>query len=121
MVRADPSGALAIRCPVEGRFTGPLELAPELPNPSAGWDFYLEGAPRRMELSAAPTKDGFWLITCHLSIEPNGVLSIAAHMSGRRRCRMVTEDGKITARPDGGEFCERKESGPAASCAVVCQ
>ena len=49
---------ISIQCPTDGLFDGPPELAPQLPNPSAGWRLILEGTPQRIELSPPRSPQG---------------------------------------------------------------
>ena len=42
----------SISCPTTGLFSGPPKIL-DLPNPSAGWDFFFDkGIPEKVELSA---------------------------------------------------------------------
>ena len=98
--------ALAIRCPVEGQFTGPLELAPEVPNPSAGWDLWLEGMPQKIALSPPRSLEGSWLITCYYMVGGGGAsVETNARIRGTRKCILVANGGVVTALKDGGQSC----------------
>jgi hypothetical protein len=113
-------GELSIPCPAEGLFTGPLELAPELPNPSAGWDLYLEGTPARIELSPPRSPEGFWLISCYYG----EFVEISAHVRGSKTCRLSPNEGVITPLKDGGQSCLFDRSTADAtrnSCIVTCK
>jgi hypothetical protein len=51
---------IEVRCPSEGLFDAPARVAGDIPNPAAGWQTFLEGKPRKVELSAPPREDVTW-------------------------------------------------------------
>src|SRR6516162_4659028 len=93
---------LSFHCPTEGLLTGPLQIL-DMPNPLAGWDFFLEeGTLQKVELSPAPKRDGFWLITCHIGT--NGAsIEITAHLPGTKSCQIEPNSGSIISQRDGSQ------------------
>jgi hypothetical protein len=116
----------SIHCPQEGLFSAPLELG-DMPNPSAGWDLFLEEAsPQKIELSPPPRgEDGFWLITCHVTVRGGGSIELSSHINGTRVCSLSANGGVIAALPNGGQSCLFEKSGKAElshnSCSVNCR
>jgi hypothetical protein len=114
--------AFSVQCPAEGLFTGPLEVG-DLPNPSAGWDVFLEGKPLKIELLPPLGAKGFWLITCQIDIG-GGTVEISAHVDRKRACQLSTKKGVITSLQNGGQSCSIApgSTGDASDdrCAVIC-
>lgn len=114
---------LSIRCPTTGLFTGPPKIF-DLPNPSAGWDFFFdEGTLQKVELSSAPKPDGFWLITCHIQAQ-GASFSITVNISGRKACHIAPNGGLMMSLQDGGQSCEVGKSNANDSddrCAISCR
>jgi hypothetical protein len=110
----------SIQCPREGLFSAPQTLG-DMPNPSAGWDVFLEEAmPQKIEL-LPPQKgaEGSWLITCFVNIRGGGSIELSSHVSGTRACSVSTNGGMIAALPGGGNFCLFGAAGN--SCSVNCR
>jgi hypothetical protein len=106
---------IKVRCPSEGSFDAPLEIA-GIPNPAAGWQTFLEGKPRKIDLSAPPGKDGFWLITCHIDVG-GALVPINAHVGGTKTCRFA-EKG-VSTLPNGGQICV--VGAGQDSCLITCR
>lgn len=109
-----------IRCPKEGLFSAPVQLG-DMPNPSAGWDLFLdEATPKRIELSP-PKKgaEGSWLITCYVNVRGGGSMELSSHIRGTRVCSLLANGGVITPLPDGGNSCVFGDA--QDSCSVSCR
>jgi hypothetical protein len=114
---------ISIQCPTEGLFDGPAELAPQMPNPSAGWRLFFEGTPQRIELSPPRNPQGFWLIACYLDFGGGGV-EISAHIRGTRKCQLSPNGGVVTPLQDGRQSCLIGTSDAEAlrdRCVVICR
>ena len=106
-----------VRCPVEGLFDAPREIADRL-NPAAGWQLFLEGKPREVELAPPGSPDGVWLITCRLDIGGASV-PLNAYMSVRKKCELLANGGNVVALKNGGQSCA---FGPGDnSCLISCR
>lgn len=117
---AEAKAEFSVQCPQEGSFSAPLQLG-DMPNPSAGWDFFLEEAtPKRIELSQPPKgTDGSWLVTCYVNIRGGGTIELSSHVSGTRLCSMSGSKGAVTTMPDGSSSCLFDAAGD--SCSVNCR
>jgi hypothetical protein len=94
---------IRVRCPSEGLFNAPREIGDQ-PNPAAGWEIFLEGKPRKIELVPPAGPQGPWLITCQLDFGGASV-SINAYMNGTKKCQLSANGGNLTSLPNGGQSC----------------
>jgi hypothetical protein len=92
-----------VRCPVEGLFDAPREIG-DTPNPAAGWQLFLEGKPRKVELQPPAGPQGTWLITCHVDVG-GALVPINAYMSRTKACQLSANGGNLTSLPNGGQSC----------------
>jgi hypothetical protein len=110
---------LLIRCPSEGLFDAPPKIGDQ-PNPSAGWQMFLEGTPVEVELSH-PSET--WLITCRVNIG-GATVEINAYMSKNRSCQIAPNGGVVTSLKNGGQSCLIGSSNSDAlhdRCVVHCK
>ena len=114
-VAAASARDIEVRCPSEGLFDAPPLIAGDIPNPAAGWQTFLEGKPHKVELSPPHTRDGFWLITCHINVG-GALVEINAHLGSERKCSFSSR--AVSALPNGGQACVIG-AGPD-SCLIVC-
>jgi hypothetical protein len=125
-VANEAKAEFSINCPEEGLFSAPPKLLGDMPNPSAGWDLFLDEAmPQKIELLPPPNGgEGSWLITCYVNVR-GGLIALNARVSGTRVCSLSADGGVVTALPNGGQSCLFGESGkvgmPRNSCSVNCR
>jgi len=116
--------ALLFHCPVEGLFSAPPLIA-DMPNPSAGWDFFLDEATiQEVVLSSAPKRNGFWLITCRIGLGAKGTtIEITAHISGTRSCQISPNGGSIISQRDGSQSClvNKSNADMRDHCTITCR
>ncbi len=108
---------IKVRCPTEGMFDAPRELG-DMPNPAAGWQTFLEGIPRKVELVPPTGSDGWWLITCHLDVG-GALVPINAHLSASKKCQFDVNGGSVTPLPNKGQSCMIGAGND--SCLVTCR
>ena len=106
---------IKVRCPSEGLFDAPPLKAGELPNPAVGWQTFLKGKPRKVELSEPPRKDGFWLITCHIDVG-GALVPLNVQMGGTRKCSFLSQ--AVLTLKTGGQVCVIDVG--ADQCLIVC-
>src|SRR5262245_17101855 len=79
---------MEITCPIEGNLSGELTLPGGVPNPAAGWEYWLEGEPLRLQLSLLSKSDPpAWRITCFMHVKPNGIVDLSMTLGGGMKCR----------------------------------
>jgi hypothetical protein len=119
LVSADMAAAqeIKVRCPTEGMFDAPRELG-DMPNPAAGWQTFLEGTPRKVELVPPTGPGGWWLITCYLDVG-GALVPINALLSGTRKCQLTGNGGSITPLPNKGQSCMIGAGND--SCLITCR
>jgi surface antigen len=105
---------IKVRCPSEGLFDAAREIG-DRPNPAAGWQLFLEGKPRKIELQPPTGPQGTWLITCHVDVG-GALVPINAYMNGTRACRF--SGGNLTSLPNGGQSCSVDAAND--SCLITC-
>jgi hypothetical protein len=113
---------LLLPCPTEGLFTGPPQII-DMPNPLAGWDFFLEGTLIKVELSPPAKPEEFWLFTCYIGVGGTSV-AISAHMAGRKACRILPNGGVLTTLQNGSQSClvgGTPNATPNDRCVVTCR
>jgi hypothetical protein len=115
---------IVLQCPTEGRFEAPQFILGDVPNPAEGWDVFLEGTPRRIELSPPPTdKSNFRLVTCEIKIGEASV-ELSTHLPGNRTCHIAPNGGSFTLLQDGSESClttDKSNVEEFPSCIVTCE
>jgi hypothetical protein len=79
---------LKYRCPVEGQFEAPPLIFGGIPNPSGGWQLWLEGTPQKMELTPLRGHGDGWRFACYIDVG-GAAVELTASIGGERKCQLI--------------------------------